>query len=127
MVVKVPPGTVVTDAETGLSSRILSSMGKLLSLQKEGVEGVEIADFVTPQNPAPELSEMGEPGFEREIALELKVLADAGLVGFPSVGKSTLLSVVSAAKPKIADYHFTTLVPNLGMVETGRWPQFCPC
>ncbi|RSK44877.1 GTPase ObgE, partial [Bacillus canaveralius] len=67
---------------------------------------------------APELSENGEPGLEREIILELKLLADVGLVGFPSVGKSTLLSVVSSARPKIAEYHFTTIVPNLGMVET---------
>ena len=74
--------------------------------------------FATPANPAPELSEKGEPGFELNVVLELKVLADVGLVGFPSVGKSTLLSVVSAAKPKIAPYHFTTIVPNLGMVET---------
>ncbi len=69
-------------------------------------------------NPAPELSEKGEPGQELNVILELKVLADVGLVGFPSVGKSTLLSVVSAAKPKIGAYHFTTIVPNLGMIET---------
>ncbi|MFL6558135.1 MAG: GTPase ObgE, partial [Bacillus sp. (in: firmicutes)] len=74
--------------------------------------------FATPANPAPELSENGEPGQEREVILELKLLADVGLVGFPSVGKSTLLSVVSSARPKIAEYHFTTIVPNLGMVET---------
>jgi GTP-binding protein len=74
--------------------------------------------FASPRNPAPEIAENGEPGEEKEIELELKVLADVGLIGFPSVGKSTLLSVVSAARPKIGAYHFTTLVPNLGMVKT---------
>ena len=73
----------------------------------------------TATNPAPEIAENGEPGQERDVILELKVLADVGLVGFPSVGKSTLLSVVSSARPKIAEYHFTTIVPNLGVVETG--------
>ncbi|MGJ0465593.1 GTPase, partial [Listeria monocytogenes] len=72
----------------------------------------------------PELSENGEPGQERNVQLELKVLADVGLVGFPSVGKSTLLSVVSAARPKIAAYHFTTIVPNLGMVDAGDGRSF---
>ena len=92
--------------------------GQTAVIAKGGRGGRGNSRFATPQNPAPELSEKGEPGVSREVNLELKVLADAGLVGFPSVGKSTLLSVVSAARPKIADYHFTTLVPNLGMVET---------
>src|SRR5699024_11421953 len=74
--------------------------------------------FATAKNPAPELSENGEPGQERNIKVELKLLADAGLIGFPSSGKSTLLSVVSAAKPKTADYHFTTLTPKLGVIDT---------
>ncbi|MEN4336191.1 GTPase ObgE, partial [Streptococcus pyogenes] len=78
----------------------------------------------TPRNPAPEIAENGEPGEERQLELELKILADVGLVGFPSVGKSTLLSVVSSAKPKIGAYHFTTIVPNLGMVRTKSGDSF---
>lgn len=118
MIVKVPPGTVVTDAETGAVVADLTQHGQRAVIAKGGRGGRGNSRFATPANPAPELSEHGEPGQEREVVLELKLLADVGLVGFPSVGKSTLLSVVSAAKPKIADYHFTTLVPNLGMVET---------
>ncbi len=118
MIVKVPPGTVVTDAVTGETIADLTQHGQQAVIAKAGRGGRGNSRFASPSNPAPELSENGEPGQEREVTLELKVLADVGLVGFPSVGKSTLLSVVSAAKPKIADYHFTTIVPNLGMVET---------
>ncbi|MCE4046895.1 MULTISPECIES: GTPase ObgE [Bacillaceae] len=118
MIVKVPPGTVVADAETGETIADLTKHGQQAVIARGGRGGRGNSRFASPSNPAPELSENGEPGQEREVTLELKVLADVGLVGFPSVGKSTLLSVVSAAKPKIADYHFTTIVPNLGMVET---------
>ena len=117
-IVKVPPGTVVTDAETGAVIADLTQHGQRAVIAKGGRGGRGNSRFATPANPAPELSEHGEPGQERDVIMELKLLADVGLVGFPSVGKSTLLSVVSAAKPKIAEYHFTTLVPNLGMVET---------
>lgn len=118
MIVKVPPGTVVTDAETKEVIADLVEHGQRAVIAKGGRGGRGNSRFATPANPAPELSEHGEPGIEKEVVLELKLLADVGLVGFPSVGKSTLLSVVSAARPKIADYHFTTIVPNLGMVET---------
>ncbi|WP_408007070.1 GTPase ObgE [Pseudalkalibacillus sp. A8] len=118
MIVKVPPGTVVTEAKTGKVIADLVDHGQQAVIAKGGRGGRGNTRFATPKNPAPELAENGEPGEEREVTLELKLLADVGLVGFPSVGKSTFLSVVSAAKPKIAEYHFTTLSPNLGVVET---------
>ncbi|MGM0900223.1 GTPase ObgE [Mesobacillus maritimus] len=118
MIVKVPPGTVVSDAATEEVIADLTEHGQRAVIAKGGRGGRGNSRFATPANPAPELSENGEPGQERDVILELKLLADVGLVGFPSVGKSTLLSVVSAARPKIAEYHFTTIVPNLGMVET---------
>lgn len=120
--VKVPPGTTVRDSETGALLGDLIENGQTLTVAQGGRGGRGNTRFASPRNPAPELAENGEPGQERKIELELKVLADVGLVGFPSVGKSTLLSVVSSARPKIGAYHFTTLVPNLGMVtiEDGR-------
>ncbi|GAE35117.1 GTPase ObgE [Halalkalibacter akibai] len=118
MIVKVPPGTTVIDDQSGQVIADLTEHGQRAVIARGGRGGRGNTRFATPVNPAPEIAENGEPGQERDVILELKVLADVGLVGFPSVGKSTLLSVVSAAKPKIADYHFTTITPNLGVVET---------
>ncbi|OIJ21944.1 GTPase ObgE [Anaerobacillus alkalidiazotrophicus] len=122
MVIKVPPGTTVIDEETKQTIADLVKHGQTAIIAKGGRGGRGNSRFATPTNPAPEIAENGEPGQERNVTLELKLLADVGLVGFPSVGKSTLLSVVSAAKPKIAEYHFTTIKPNLGVVdvEDGR-------
>lgn len=117
LVVKVPPGTMVTDEETGALLADLTTHGQRAVVAKGGRGGRGNVRFATPANPAPDHAENGEPGEERNLLLELKVLADVGLVGFPSVGKSTLLSIVSAAKPKIAEYHFTTITPNLGVVD----------
>ena len=116
LIVKVPVGTIVYDANTNLIIADLTENGQRAVIAKGGRGGRGNIHFATPRNTAPELAENGELGQKREIRVELKVLADVGLVGFPSVGKSTLISVVSACKPKIAAYHFTTLVPNLGMV-----------
>ena len=117
LVIKVPQGTTITDVETGRVIGDLTEQGQRLVVAQGGRGGRGNMRFASSKNPAPEIAENGEPGEELDIALELKVLADVGLVGFPSVGKSTLLSVVTAAKPKVAAYHFTTLVPNLGMVR----------
>ena len=115
-VIAVPQGTTVRDLDSGRILGDLVEQGQTLVVAKGGRGGRGNMRFASAKNPAPEIAENGEPGEERNLELELKMLADVGLVGFPSVGKSTLLSVVTGAKPKIAAYEFTTLVPNLGMV-----------
>ncbi|TQS74676.1 GTPase ObgE [Ornithinibacillus gellani] len=124
LVIPVPPGTTVIDEDTNQLIADLTVHGQEAIIVNGGRGGRGNCRFVSPQNPAPAFAENGEPGQERNIKVELKLIADVGLVGFPSVGKSTLLSVVSAAKPKIADYHFTTLAPNLGVVDTGDQRSF---
>ncbi|MDF2700292.1 MAG: obg [Haloplasmataceae bacterium] len=116
-IIKVPAGSTIYDVNSGKIIADLTSDGQEAVIAKGGRGGRGNADFATPRVVAPDFAELGEPGEEREIKIILKVLADVGLVGFPSVGKSTIISVVSAARPKIAAYHFTTLVPNLGVVQ----------
>lgn len=119
MIVRIPPGTIIIDADTEEVLADLTRHNQEIVVAKGGRGGRGNTRFSTPANPAPYLAENGEEGQERNIILELKVMADVGLVGFPSVGKSTLLSVVSAAEPKIGAYHFTTITPNLGVVAVG--------
>ena len=116
-VIKVPVGTMILNEETGQIMADLTEDKQRVVIAKGGRGGRGNARFATSRNPAPQICERGEPGENFDLICELKLLADVGLVGFPSVGKSTLLSVVSRARPEIADYHFTTIVPNLGVVQ----------
>ena len=118
VIIKVPLGTTVKDMDTGLIIADLTKKGDSVIVAKGGRGGRGNTAFATATNPAPNFSELGEPGEEKTLKVELRLLADVGFVGMPSVGKSTILSKISASKPKIAAYHFTTLNPNLGVVKT---------
>ena len=124
LAIKVPPGTLVFDDQTGQQLADLTQAGQRLRVLQGGQGGRGNARFLTSTNRAPSHTQPGETGEERTLRLQLKLLADVGLVGRPNAGKSTLISSISAAKPKIADYPFTTLVPNLGVVKHSDFRSF---
>ena len=123
-IIRIPPGTIIIDDDTQEIIADMTQHGSEIVVGKGGRGGRGNTRFATQSNPAPDFCENGEEGRERWIILELKVMADVGLVGYPSVGKSTLLSIVTAATPKIGAYHFTTLAPNLGVVDVGDGRSF---
>lgn len=125
IIIEVPLGTIARDEETGEKEAEILEDGQEVIWMKGGRGGLGNSNFKTATNQAPDYAQPGEPGVEGIKVLELKVLADVGLVGFPNAGKSTLLSRITAATPKIADYAFTTLVPQLGMVEYREGRSFC--
>lgn len=124
LVLKVPPGTIVKQKDSGETLADLTKHGQSNVVARGGRGGRGNSRFASARDSAPDFAENGEPGEELEVVLELKLMADVGLVGFPSVGKSTLLSTVSKAKPKIGAYPFTTIKPSLGVVETGDGRSF---
>jgi GTP-binding protein len=124
LVIELPPGTLVTDAETGQIINDLIKSGERLVLAKGGRGGQGNARFKTSTNRSPRFAQPGEPGETKKVKLELKLLADVGIIGLPNAGKSTLITTVSSARPKIGDYPFTTLTPSLGVVETDRGEPF---